>query len=110
MSGAPLRLTPPPDLTKPIIPLTVGIGISLVIYALTRSTLPSVGDNFHSLPHGGWYKDGTKTVYYQKPGGSTTSWTPILLVVALSVAIYVSHLFSSRTTSRSCPHCGAKHS
>nr|AFI57887.1 TGB2 [Zygocactus virus X] len=109
MSGAPLRLTPPPDYTKTLLPLTVGLGLTLVIFSLTRSTLPAVGDSSHSLPHGGWYRDGTKLVHYHKPQSPGTSWTPILLVLGLSAAIYVSHLFSTRSCARHCPHCGAKH-
>lgn len=109
MSGAPLRLTPPPDPTKAILPLTLGLGLALVVFTLTRSTLPNVGDTAHSLPHGGWYKDGTKTVFYAGPRKPFTNWSPFLLVLGLTLAVYVSYLFESRSRVGPCNHCGSKH-
>nr|AKK31153.1 triple gene block protein 2 [Cactus virus X] len=109
MSGAPLRLTPPPDPAKVVLPLTIGLGLALIVFTLTRSTLPSVGDSSHSLPHGGWYKDGTKTVFYSGPRRISTNWSPVFLVFSLTLAIYVSYLLESRSRSRPCNHCGLKH-
>nr|BAU68243.1 12 kDa protein [Cactus virus X] len=109
MSGAPLRLTPPPDHTRTLLPLTLGLGLSLVVFALTRSTLPSVGDSSHSLPHGGWYRDGTKTVFYSGPKKTAINWSPSILVLFLTLAIYVSYLFESRSRAGPCSHCGSNH-
>lgn len=109
MSGAPIHLTPPPDQTKVIFPLTVGLGLTLVVYSLTRSTLPHVGDSVHSLPHGGTYRDGTKSVNYYQPSHPVSNHLPLIFVLGLIVAIYVSTLFSNRSRGRHCSHCGAKH-
>lgn len=63
-----MPLTAPPDYSKVLIPAVLGLTVALCIFALTRSNLPHVGDNIHSLPHGGNYKDGTKCVTYKSPG------------------------------------------
>lgn len=109
MSAAPLRLSPPPDYTKTLLPLTVGIGIALVVFTLTRSTLPAVGDPLHSLPHGGRYRDGTKSILYQPPQSHTNGFLPLLAVLLVSLAIYVSSVLNNRGSNRHCTHCGAKH-
>nr|AFV36802.1 TGB2 protein [Garlic latent virus] len=62
-----MPLSPPPDHTKTFFASVVGICIALCLYTLTRSTLPHVGDNLHSLPHGGCYQDGTKRIFYNSP-------------------------------------------
>nr|WDS52200.1 MAG: triple gene block protein 2 [Opuntia potexvirus A] len=109
MSGAPLRLTPPPDYSKIALPVSIGLGIAVVVYTLTRSTLPRVGDPSHELPHGGWYKDGTKTVLYNSPSQLTGSHIPFLLALLLPILIYVSSLPCTRSPTRVCNHCGSKH-
>nr|QPK40614.1 TGB2 [Pitaya virus X]BDG58724.1 triple gene block protein 2 [Pitaya virus X] len=109
MSGAPLRLSPPPDYTKVVFPLTLGVGIALIAFTLTRPTLPTVGDSQHSLPHGGWYRDGTKTVAYNSPHYYSSSFIPFLAVLGLTLLIYVSSLCSGRGATRSCPHCCGQH-
>ncbi|WVS18185.1 MAG: ORF9 protein [Hibiscus virus X] len=71
------------------------IGLTLVAFtwAVTRSTLPTVGDPYHNLPHGGHYQDGTKRVDYCGPRKAIHSkpsehlWV-LLLILALSAAIY----------------------
>nr|QYL30859.1 triple gene block protein 2 [Cassava common mosaic virus]UXW87890.1 triple gene block protein 2 [Cassava common mosaic virus] len=63
------HLTPPADYSKAVLAAVIGISSSIFIHTITRSTHPHVGDNIHALPHGGYYRDGTKTVYY---GGPTT--------------------------------------
>lgn len=109
MSGAPIRLTPPPDQTKVIVPISIGVGIALVIYTLTRSTLPHVGDLSHSLPHGGSYRDGTKAVHYSGPSTLPSNHLPLLLIAFTVVAIYVSTLCSPRSRAGHCTHCGTEH-
>ncbi|ACN66298.1 12 KDa protein, partial [Verbena latent virus] len=62
-----MPLIAPPDNTRTFLCLAVGISLSLFIGLYTRNTLPHVGDLHHSLPHGGFYRDGTKTISYLKP-------------------------------------------
>ncbi|QIL68842.1 triple gene block protein 2 [Papaya virus X] len=112
MSGRPLTLTPPADLSKVYLPLAIGIALTLVIYAITRSTLPYVGDSTHALPHGGFYKDGTKTIHYHGIGRNfrtSAGLLPLLLAFSLPLIIYVSSLPFLRSSTRSCPHCSQQH-
>nr|ABI95137.1 TGB2 protein [Coleus vein necrosis virus] len=103
----------PPDNTKSILAIATGAGLALVLYTLTRSTLPQVGDNIHSLPHGGFYKDGTKTISYCSPSktfpGSILavpgSLWPFVAVVVLTCLI----LLTNRKEMR-CPRCLQTHS
>nr|QED43568.1 TGB2 [Garlic latent virus] len=62
-----MPLSPPPDHTKTYFAGVIGVCIALSLYTLTRSNLPHVGDNIHSLPHGGCYQDGTKRIIYNSP-------------------------------------------
>nr|QDK54731.1 triple gene block protein 2 [Apple stem pitting virus] len=88
----------PPDYSKSVFPVAVGVAVAVVLFALTRSTLPQVGDNIHNLPHGGNYQDGTKRISYCGPKDSfpssslIPSGTPMILgiVVFLIFAIHVS--------------------
>lgn len=89
-----MPLTPPPDYSKAVLSICVGLGIAVILYTATRSTLPHVGDNIHHLPHGGLYKDGTKTIAYGRPGsGNLTRDTfvrtpaPLMLVLGLVLLI-----------------------
>nr|ADE10204.1 triple gene block protein [Hydrangea ringspot virus] len=91
--SSPLRLTPPPDPTKALIPAVVGFSVAAAIFLLTRSTLPHTGDNIHSLPHGGRYRDGTKSVDYCSPHRDPFRPTQLhaaLLVLALLALIHLS--------------------
>ncbi|QVY19180.1 triple gene block protein 2 [Clivia carlavirus A] len=63
-----MPLSPPPDNTKVHACAAIGGAIALCIFLLTRNNLPHVGDNIHSLPHGGRYRDGTKSITYCSPG------------------------------------------
>nr|QNN26224.1 TGB2 [Peony betaflexivirus 1] len=100
-------LAPPPDYSKLGLPLIIGAATALSLFFLTRSNLPHVGDNVHSLPHGGRYKDGTKSVDYCSPRKNLPSsnlfegkpWNILLLILALSYAIYI---ISSRDNRRPC--------
>nr|UZP17129.1 ORF3 [Clover yellow mosaic virus] len=111
MSGAPIHLRPPPDNSKAFLAAVVGVSIALVIFTITRSTLPYVGDNIHQLPHGGQYRDGTKAISYQgsrSSNPSIKSSLPLLLVITLPAIIYA---LSPSRTIRSCnnPACPALH-
>nr|DAG45438.1 MAG TPA: movement protein [Bacteriophage sp.] len=107
-----MPLLPPPDNTKAILAVAVGCSIGLALFMLTRSTLPHVGDNLHSLPHGGSYRDGTKSINYCGPRKNypssnlltnSTAFVPIIVVV-LTGAI----LLLSRGSGR-CVACGRSH-
>ncbi|AFP73390.1 TGB2 [Sweet potato C6 virus] len=104
-----MALTPPPDHSKSLLAICVGIAIALVLYSLTRSNLPHVGDNLHSLPHGGCYQDGTKSISYNSPArtypASTllakSAFNPFLIVLLLSACIFI----LSKNQSHSCRSC-----
>nr|QKV49429.1 ORF3 [Apple stem pitting virus] len=101
----------PPDYSKSVFPVAVGVAVAVVLFTLTRSTLPQVGDNIHNLPHGGNYQDGTKRISYCGPKNSfpssslVSSGTPMVLgvIILLVFAIYVSEKWS-QTGNRRC-HC-----
>nr|WNE91119.1 triple gene block protein 2 [Garlic yellow curl virus] len=104
----------PPDHSKSVFIGVLGVCIAICLFLLTRSTLPSVGDNIHSLPHGGQYIDGTKKINYCgpnrkfpssnlfSPGPNFSVW---LLVIALTLAIYASS--RNKVTVRG--NCGCFH-
>nr|AVD50424.1 TGB protein 2 [Cherry green ring mottle virus] len=109
-----MSLRPPTDYSKPILCAAVGVSLALLCAALKSHYLPSVGDNLHSLPHGGYYTDGTKSISYnglncKEPSQVRTSLKSekliaLLLVIVVSFLIYVSSRFSSRS-SRIQHHC-----
>nr|ABV56205.1 ORF3 [Apple stem pitting virus] len=103
----------PPDYSKSAFPVAVGIAVAVVLFTLTRSTLPQVGGNIHNLPHGGNYQDGTKTISFYGPWdffascSLISSGTPIIIgiIVFLILASYVSEKWP-RSGSRRCSCCG----
>lgn len=89
----------------------VGVAVGISIFLLTRNNLPHVGDNIHSLPHGGSYRDGTKSINYCSPArkfpssnlfGLPAGLTPLALVLGLSAAIYATSCRTSRAVVRCC--------
>ncbi|QKV50511.1 TGB2 [Grapevine foveavirus A] len=105
----------PADWSKSLKPLIIGAGVALVVHFLRTSNLPPVGDNIHSLPHGGFYQDGTKRVHYCGPKGEFpgtglfklgNSQLALVTVILLSALIYAIEKFSPRGPRRcSChPH------
>ncbi|BBI37362.1 triple gene block protein 2 [Cnidium virus X] len=71
-------------------------------WALTRSTLPHVGDPSHSLPFGGWYKDGTKSFAFNgQQSGPNSNHKSLALVLAL-VIIIVLHALARRSNNNQC--------
>nr|BDG15106.1 triple gene block protein2 [Clover yellow mosaic virus] len=111
MSGAPIHLTPPPDHSKTLLAAVVGVSLAVLVFTLTRSTLPHVGDNIHSLPHGGDYRDGTKIISYNSPRGNrvgTLKTLPLILAITLPAVIYA---LSHRRIPRPCnnPACPSLH-
>nr|AHJ80267.1 triple gene block protein 2 [Cherry twisted leaf associated virus] len=109
-----MSLQPPTDYSKPLLFAAVGVSLALLCATYKSNYLPVVGDNIHSLPHGGAYRDGTKAVNYNginckeisSIGSFSTSYKLIAfsLICLLSFLIYVSSKFSSRS-SRIQHHC-----
>ncbi|ACN58196.1 tgb2 [Potexvirus ecsallii] len=107
MSSAPIHLTPPPDHSKVFISVVVGVSIALCVFLLNKNYLPHVGDNLHSLPHGGTYCDGTKSINYRGPSHHTSSTTPLWAVIAtLTLPLAIFLLNARRTSHHSTLRCG----
>nr|CAC84179.1 TGB2 protein [Garlic latent virus] len=110
-----MPLRPPPDHSKTYFACAIGVGIALCLYTLTRSTLPHVGDNIHSLPHGGCYQDGTKRIVYNSPARNFPSSnlplnfaSPVLLLGILIGLICLSEKL--KPSSRARVTCNCNHS
>lgn len=107
-----MPLSPPPDNSKAIFAAAVGLSLVLLVLVYSRNTLPQVGDNIHSLPHGGVYRDGTKSVFYGAPGKLNSlekaqkilsqPWAWVIALVAVII------LLSSGGGRRNCA-CGRNH-
>nr|QCH00872.1 triple gene block 2 [Shallot yellow stripe virus]QCH00881.1 triple gene block 2 [Shallot latent virus] len=107
-----MPLSPPPDHTKTYFASAVGICLALCLYTLTRSTLPHVGDNIHSLPHGGCYRDGTKKIIYNSPARNFPSSnlllgfsSPLCLLALLFGLICLSEWFKPSSNTRNACRC-----
>ncbi|BAA03052.1 triple gene block protein 2 [Papaya mosaic virus] len=85
MSSHQNFLTPPPDHSKAILAVAVGVGLAIVLHFSLSYKLPSPGDNIHSLPFGGTYRDGTKSIIYNSPhrGPGQSGALPIITVFAI---------------------------
>ncbi|CAC83716.1 TGB2 protein [Garlic latent virus] len=110
-----MPLSPPPDHTRTYFAGAIGVCVALCLYTLTRSTLPHVGDNIHSLPHGGCYQDGTKRIFYNRPAKNFPSsnlplsfTSPVLLLGILIGLIFLSEKI--RSSSRTRMTCSCNHS
>nr|WBY51281.1 triple gene block protein 2 [Lily symptomless virus] len=106
-----MPLTPPPDYTRVYTALAIGASIAFFTGLITRNTLPSVGDLQHNLPHGGRYRDGTKSVEYCGPRklnsveiGSRWTFQPWLLVIVL-----VALIIALGRQGHNCRACGRSH-
>lgn len=103
-----MSFAPPPDHSKVYITLAGGAALGILVYTLRSNQLPHVGDNTHSLPHGGRYCDGNKQIHYFKPnagGQSDSSHLPLYAVFFLTLAI----LLLSRPRRRLCVRCSESH-
>nr|AAB81270.1 12K protein [Potato virus M] len=108
-----MPLTPPPDFTKVYISAALGAVLAAVVWLLSKNTLPAVGDRDHRLPHGGWYRDGTKSVFYNSPNklnsiesrSASLLGQPWALVILLIVLIWA----SGRVGRTNCRACGGLH-
>nr|ALP45857.1 triple gene block protein 2 [Cherry green ring mottle virus] len=102
-----MSLKPPTDFSKPLLFAVAGVSLALLCAAYKSHYLPSVGDNIHSLPHGGYYSDGTKSISYnglncqqnysQNFSLSNNKLIPLALVLFVSFLIYVSSKFGNRS-------------
>nr|UCJ00159.1 triple gene block 2 [Cherry green ring mottle virus]UCJ00187.1 triple gene block 2 [Cherry green ring mottle virus] len=102
-----MSLKPPTDFSKPLLFAAAGVSLALLCAAYKSHYLPSVGDNIHSLPHGGYYSDGTKSISYnglncqqnhsQNFPLSNNKLIPLALVLFVSFLIYVSSKFGNRS-------------
>ncbi|ACM45999.1 triple gene block protein 2 [Helleborus mosaic virus] len=110
-----MPLSPPADRTGVYLAGVVGVGVALALFVLTRSSLPHVGDNIHHLPHGGRYRDGTKSVDYCGPATRYPSsnllsnrggFGLLLFVVFLIFLIWLSDNFGNRNR---CARCNTIH-
>nr|WPR17636.1 MAG: TGB2 protein [Dracophyllum betaflexi-like virus] len=107
-----MPLSAPPDYTKSVYVLAIGFVCGVCLFMLTRNNLPHVGDNIHSLPHGGCYRDGTKAINYGGPRKTFPSsgllsgfGVPALGIVLLIIAlIHVSEFAFSRSHRHTCVH------
>ncbi|AHB87035.1 putative triple gene block protein 2 [Potexvirus nesignambrosiae] len=86
-----MPLQPPPNYIPVLVPIAVGIGLALLVVTFRSNQLPNQGDNIHSLPHGGRYRDGTKQVFYNAPQQfqhthATPAWA-LLATVSLALII-----------------------
>ncbi|QYF50267.1 MAG: triple gene block protein 2 [Beijing sediment betaflexivirus] len=109
-----MPLTAPPDNTKSYLVLAAGVSLGITLFFLTRSTLPSVGDNIHALPHGGAYRDGTKQIIYGGPARTFPSSNVLkpsnsgfAFILALCIIVLLHLLGSGRKLT--CMKCGAAH-
>nr|QQX32701.1 TGB2 [Helenium virus S]QQX32707.1 TGB2 [Helenium virus S] len=107
-----MALSPPPDYTRVFLSLAIGLSLVLLVFVYSRSTLPTVGDNIHSLPHGGHYRDGTKAIFYGAPrklnsieGYCRKYHQPWAYVIGISLLVLILSLWDSR---RVCS-CGRRH-
>nr|QJX15396.1 triple gene block protein 2 [Carnation latent virus] len=107
-----MPLLPPPDHTKAVLAISIGVVVAVVIFALRSNNLPAVGDNVHSLPHGGFYKDGTKTVFYGSKvnAGSVSEHTARILskpyaAFALICGVLFLSFFNKKKCNCTCDRC-----
>ncbi|QGT76800.1 P3 [Citrus yellow mottle-associated virus] len=103
-----MPLQPPPDHSWTYRILALGTAFALFTLTLTRDTSRHVGDPSHSLPFGGYYRDGSKVVHYNspratRPTSNTTLWA--LLPITLILVIHALHRLNHRDHSCRCNHC-----
>nr|AKN20445.1 triple gene block protein 2 [Cherry rusty mottle associated virus] len=114
-----MSLKPPIDYSKPLLCAAIGVTVALVGAVLRADNLPRVGDNIHSLPHGGLYRDGTKSVNYNglncieksniDPFYTSHKFIAFCVVCLLSFLIYVCSQCNRRSGSIH-HHCVHHHS
>ncbi|UTQ50733.1 MAG: 11 kDa triple gene block protein 2 [Plant associated potexvirus 1] len=81
--------------------LILCVSVIAAAWALTRSTLPHVGDPSHALPFGGCYRDGTKSFQFAGPRGTPLDLKPIAALVCLSIVVIL-HALAGRSNNSVC--------
>uniref|UniRef100_A0AAU7L1Y0 Movement protein TGB2 n=1 Tax=Hibiscus chlorotic speck associated virus 1 TaxID=3143942 RepID=A0AAU7L1Y0_9VIRU len=111
-----MPLSQPPDHSKTLLVLVIGISLGLIVYLLTSYKGPSVGDNIHNLPFGGYYQDGTKRIIYNSPQKQNKAYSigldktlAFVLLILLSFLVYVSErVVPGRNSGTNCV-CDSHH-
>nr|WCJ13311.1 putative triple gene block protein 2 [Lolium latent virus] len=98
------QLAPPDSLKQVYLTLAAGFAVGLGIFLLRTNTLPHTGDNIHHLPHGGCYRDGTKSIRYNPPGVATSSniFLPAIAVLCILALLHVPFFQPNRVRRRCC--------
>lgn len=97
-----MALRAPPDFTKVAFAVAIGVGSAFLVKSFRENNLPHTGDNLHSLPFGGDYSDGTKSVSYHGPAYRSAHLSqlkgplPLLAVLFLIALIHASAVFGNR--------------
>lgn len=97
-----MPLSNPPDHSKSILVLCVGLAIGVAVFSLTSYKGPTVGDNIHNLPFGGIYKDGTKSIVYNRPNrGGVVAVSNQKVVVFTFIFALIAFIYALEVSSRS---------
>ncbi|ASE06182.1 TGB 2 protein [Euonymus yellow vein virus] len=105
-----MPLTPPRDYSTVFVVALAAFSLVAFTFTATRSTLPFVGDNIHSLAHGGCYRDGTKSIQYFPPtpvgsalkGGYLAAAITCIVIPGVLYAVHRSNLHCKPVP---CPNC-----
>ncbi|BAE44213.1 triple gene block protein 2 [Potexvirus ecsalstroemeriae] len=104
-------LTPPPNYENVYKLVALGFICVGIILATKSNHNHHTGDQQHSLPFGGIYRDGTKTVSYFRPSDPIThsnKWLAFSSVITISLIIWLCSKFSPgdrRPLPPVCSHC-----
>ncbi|QYF50261.1 MAG: TGB2 protein [Hainan betaflexivirus] len=106
-----MPLQPPANYQNSALAVSIGFGVAVAIYTLTRYTLPVAGDLQHNFPFGGCYRDGTKKAFYFGPNKQTTfDQVPSRIVAFITVLVLSGVIFLQRRRERdACAICSARH-
>nr|UDF48725.1 triple gene block protein 2 [Cowpea mild mottle virus] len=106
-----MPLTAPPDHSRTFSYLAIGLSVCISLYTLTRHTTPIAGDNIHRLPFGGCYRDGTKSILYNRPGLKSQPFVNLgkleTLLIVLTLSGFIVFISSRRASG--CHVCGRQH-
>lgn len=108
-----MSFSAPPNYVNVALCASLGVSLSLILFTIRSSNLPFSGDQFHSLPHGGSYRDGTKSIGYNSPsGGSPNSYDSLrfpAFCVVISIILILNALHLSRRRGSVFHDCCAAH-
>nr|QWM97297.1 hypothetical protein [Cymbidium mosaic virus] len=107
-------LVPPPDHSKSLFVLAIGITVVSALFVLKSHTFPIAGDNIHRFPSGGQYKDGTKQINYCPPTHARYpkypdhKWLAATAAIVIPLCLYISY-HPGNNIRRICPCCNTYH-